>query len=44
VQRNWNNYDQTGAYSTSLLLAAIAVITLIALNIVKPAHERQEAS
>jgi sulfate transport system permease protein len=44
VQRNWNNYDQTGAYATSLLLAAIAVITLIALNIVKPAHERQEAS
>jgi sulfate transport system permease protein len=44
VQRNWNNYDQTGAYATSLLLAGIAVITLIALNLVKPAHERQEAS
>ncbi len=43
VQRDWNNYDQTGAYSTSLFLAALAVIVLIALNLVKPAHERQEA-
>jgi sulfate transport system permease protein len=44
VQRDWNNYDQTGAYATSLFLAAMAVIVLIALNLVKPAHERQEAS
>jgi sulfate transport system permease protein len=44
VQRDWNNYDQTGAYATSLLLAAMAVIVLIALNFVKPAHERQEAA
>jgi sulfate/thiosulfate transport system permease protein len=44
VQRDWNNFDQTGAYATSLLLAAIAVIVLIALNIAKPAHERQEAT
>jgi sulfate transport system permease protein len=44
VARDWNNFDQTGAYATSLLLAAMAVIVLIALNIVKPAHERQEAA
>jgi sulfate transport system permease protein len=44
VQRDWNNYDQTGAYSTSLLLGAMAIITLVVLNLVKPAHERQEAS
>jgi sulfate transport system permease protein len=44
VQRDWNNFDQTGAYSTSLLLAAIAVVVLIALNFMKPAHERQEAT
>jgi sulfate transport system permease protein len=44
VQRDWDNFNQTGAYATSLLLAAMAVITLIVLNIVKPAHERQEAS
>jgi sulfate transport system permease protein len=44
VQRDWNNYDQTGAYATSLFLAGMAVLTLIALNLVKPAHERQEAS
>jgi sulfate/thiosulfate transport system permease protein len=44
VQRDWNDYDQGGAYATSLFLAAMAVITLIALNMVKPAHERQEAS
>ena len=44
VQRDWNNYDQTGAYATSLFLAAMAVITLIVLNLVKPAHERQEAT
>jgi sulfate/thiosulfate transport system permease protein len=44
VQRDWNNYDQPGAYTTSLFLAAMAVIVLIALNLVKPAHERQEAT
>jgi len=44
VQRDWNNYDQTGAYSTSLFLGALAVIVLIALNLIKPAYERQEAS
>jgi len=44
VSRDWNNSDQIGAYSTSLLLASMAVITLIVLNLVKPAHERQEAA
>jgi sulfate transport system permease protein len=44
VQREWENSDPTGAYATSLLLAAMAVITLIVLNMVKPAHLRQEAS
>jgi sulfate transport system permease protein len=44
VQRDWNNYDQTGAYSTSLFLGALAVIVLIALNLIKPAYERQEAT
>ena len=44
VARDWNNFDQTGAYATSLLLAAFAVIVLVALNFVKPAHERQEAT
>ena len=44
VQRDWNNYDQTGAYATSLFLAGMAVVTLVILNLVKPAHERQEAT
>jgi sulfate transport system permease protein len=44
VQRDWNNFNEPGAYSTSLLLAAIAVVVLIALNFMKPAHERQEAT
>jgi sulfate/thiosulfate transport system permease protein len=44
VQREWENSDPTGAYATSLLLAAMAVLTLIVLNMVKPAHERQEAA
>jgi sulfate transport system permease protein len=44
VSRDWNNSDQIGAYATSLLLASMAVITLIVLNLVKPAHERQEAT
>jgi len=44
VARDWNNFDQTGAYATALLLAAFAVIVLIVLNLVKPAHERQEAT
>ena len=42
VQRDWTNYDQTGAYATSLFLAAMAIIVLLALSIVKPAHERKE--
>jgi len=44
VQRDWDNFNQTGAYATSLLLATMAVIVLIALTLFKPAHERQEAS
>ncbi len=44
VQRDWNNYDQTGAYATSLLLAGMAIVTLVILNLVKPAHERQETA
>jgi sulfate transport system permease protein len=44
VQRDWENFNQTGAYATSLLLAAIAVIVLIGLTAFKPAHSRQEAS
>ena len=44
VSRDWNNSDQIGAYATSLLLASMAVITLIVLNLVKPAHQRQEAA
>jgi sulfate transport system permease protein len=42
VQRDWTNYDQTGAYATSLFLAAMAIIVLLALSMVKPAHERKE--
>jgi sulfate/thiosulfate transport system permease protein len=44
VQRDWENFDQTGAYATSLLLAGFAVIVLIALTLFKPAHSRQEIS
>jgi sulfate transport system permease protein len=42
VQRDWTNFNQTGAYATSLFLAAMAIIVLLALSIVKPAHERKE--
>jgi sulfate transport system permease protein len=42
VQRDWTNFDQTGAYATSLFLAAMAIIVLLVLSIVKPAHERKE--
>ena len=44
VQRDWNNYNQPGVYATSLFLAGLAVLTLVGLNLVKPAHERQEAT
>ena len=44
VQRDWDNFNQTGAYATSLLLAGMAVIVLVALTVFKPAHSRQEAS
>jgi sulfate transport system permease protein len=42
VQRDWTNFNQTGAYATSLFLAAMAIIVLLALSIAKPAHERKE--
>jgi sulfate transport system permease protein len=42
VQRDWTNFNQTGAYATSLFLAGMAIVVLLVLSIVKPAHERKE--
>lgn len=40
VQNRFENFDVPGAYAAALFLAAMAVTTLIAFNLLKPAHER----
>ena len=40
VQASYENFDQTGAYAASVLLAALAILTLLLMTVVRP---RQEA-
>jgi sulfate transport system permease protein len=40
VQEEYENLNTAGAYGISLVLAAIAVTTLILMSIVKPREER----
>ena len=40
VQASYENFDITAAYSASVLLAALAIATLVAMTIVKPKEER----
>jgi sulfate transport system permease protein len=35
VQASYENFDQTGAYAASVLLAALAILTLLAMTVVK---------
>jgi sulfate transport system permease protein len=39
LQGLWENFDQTGAYSVALVLAAIAVVVLVLMNLTKPKEE-----
>ena len=41
VEDRFESFDLTGAYATSVLLATIAIITLVLANLRKPAHRRQ---
>jgi sulfate transport system permease protein len=41
VQDRFDTFDLTGAYATSVLLAAIAIATLVLANLRKPASRRQ---
>ena len=40
VQASYENFDLTAAYSASVLLAGLAIATLVAMTIVKPKEER----
>jgi sulfate transport system permease protein len=39
VQDAYDSFDQTGAYAASVLLAALAIVTLVAMTIIKPKEE-----
>ena len=39
VQNSYDNFDRTGAYATGIELAAIALVTLFAMNLIKPRKE-----
>jgi sulfate transport system permease protein len=36
VQASYENFDQTGAYSASVLLALLAILTLLAMTVLRP--------
>jgi sulfate transport system permease protein len=36
VEQAYDNFDTVGAYSASLLLALLAILTLIVMNLIKP--------
>jgi sulfate transport system permease protein len=36
VEQRFQNFDQTGAYAASFALAAIAVVTLVVINVLRP--------
>jgi sulfate/thiosulfate transport system permease protein len=40
VQDNYENFDATGAYAASVVLALIAVTTLVLLTVIRPREER----
>jgi sulfate transport system permease protein len=40
VEQRFQNFDQTGAYAASFALAAIAVLTLVLINVLRP-RERE---
>jgi sulfate transport system permease protein len=36
VEQRFQNFDQTGAYAASFALAAVAVVTLVVINLLRP--------
>ena len=39
VEKRFNNFDLSGAYAASALLAVIALATLLAMTLIKPRRE-----
>jgi sulfate/thiosulfate transport system permease protein len=39
VQASYENFDQTGAYAASVLLAGLAILTLIAMTVFRPRED-----
>jgi sulfate/thiosulfate transport system permease protein len=36
VERLYNSFNETGAYAVSVVLALLALVTLLAMNVIKP--------
>jgi sulfate transport system permease protein len=36
VENRFQRFDETGAYAASVVLALIALVTLLAMNVIKP--------
>jgi sulfate transport system permease protein len=41
VDQQYANFDRTGAYAVSVLLALIAIAALIAMTLVRPTHTKE---
>jgi sulfate transport system permease protein len=39
VQASYDNFDQTGAYAASVVLAALAIVTLLLMTMFRPREE-----
>jgi sulfate transport system permease protein len=39
VQASYENFDQTGAYGASVVLAGLAILTLVAMTVIRPREE-----
>jgi ABC-type sulfate transport system permease component len=40
VQERYESFDLAGAYAISLVLAAIAVLVLVGMTVIRPAREK----
>jgi sulfate transport system permease protein len=40
VERQYQSFNETGAYAASVVLALLALVTLLAMNLIKPKESR----
>lgn len=44
VEERFQNFDQAAAYTTSCVLAGVAILTMVAVNLLKPATAKEPAT